>query len=201
MHALWRPSAQRSSLKLAVLVLARELEPESPNFSSIFASSNAFEVAKSTIKPFVRLCLPADKLAALGLACSVMQLISFSKEAISVARQAYAGVSIDDDLNDRARRLSQMSKNVKSSFQKLQSSARLPGQKQLLDAAQKCHAASLELGTEIDKLGASMGKRHAGRAIVVPMKTMMKKRRIERLEKTILQWQNVMDSGLLFRVW
>jgi len=142
-----------------------------------------------------------EAIAALGLACNVMQLISFSRDVLTVVRHAYATGTVQADLGDRASRLSGLAMAVDDS---LGSSAKpqTPAEKDLQEAARKSHAASLELHEEINKLNGPPGQsRSVVRAVVTTVKTMRRKSRIDKLEETMLHWQKVMDSGLLLRIW
>lgn len=142
-----------------------------------------------------------EAIAALGLACNVMQLIDFSGEVISIARHAYSAGSVEDDLSDRVSRLVDLSTAVKKSL----SSASKPAtaaQRDLEEIARKCHHASVELQDEIKNLcPPAGGKRSVVRAIGTSLKTVARKGRLKKLEDNMLQWQKAMDSGLLLRIW
>ncbi|KAH8898808.1 hypothetical protein GQ53DRAFT_602847, partial [Thozetella sp. PMI_491] len=141
-----------------------------------------------------------EPLAALSLASSVMQLISFSREVIDVARQVHKAGSVDHDLTDRATALADLAASVRRSLPPVQPTGASLPQKELLEAAQKCGDSATDLCTEVAKVNASWGKGSATRSVITSLKTIWKRRNLEKAEKTMLHWQRVMDSGLLHRI-
>lgn len=142
-----------------------------------------------------------EAMAALGLACNVMQLIDFSGEVISVARHAYQAGSVEDDLSDKATRLADLSAAV-NGFLGSASNPVTTAQKDLQEVARKCYHTSLELQDEIKSLcPPAGGRRSVMRAVGASLKTVVRKNRLKKLSDNMLHWQKVMDSGLLLRIW
>ena len=140
-----------------------------------------------------------EAIAALGLACNVMQVISFSLEVISVAKQVATSGAIEPDLADRASRLSELSSSLDESLSGLPTPL-APPQHELKEVAQKCCSASLELRDELNKL-APKGRHKVVRILGSSVKSVMRKNSIKKLEKSMLQWQGILDSGLMIRIW
>jgi rubrerythrin len=142
-----------------------------------------------------------EAIAALGLACNVMQLISFGRETIQVARHAHTAGTVEEDLADKAAHLSTLGLMVEDSLQ----SAMKPqtkAQRDLQEAGRKCRQAAAELGDEIAKLCPEPGeKTSAFRAVKTSVKVMGRKSRLKKLEEMMLHWGKVIDSGLLLQIW
>jgi len=142
-----------------------------------------------------------EAIAALGLACNVMQVICFSREVVTVARHAYTTGKIEEDLSDKSSHLATLALAVEDSIQ----SAMKPqtkAQRDLQEAAQKCRQTAAELGQEVDKICPSAGRPpNAFRAIKSSVKAIGRKNKLKDLEKTMMHWERVIDSGLLLQIW
>jgi hypothetical protein len=142
-----------------------------------------------------------ETIAALALACNVMQLISFSREVITLAKQAATSGSVDAGLADRASRLSELMISLDETLSQLPKP--VPASHHgLRDVALKCRDASRDLRLELEKLAPSKGRGlNVMRTLGSSLKIAARKSRIEKLEKTMLHWQQVLDSGLMLHVW
>ena len=142
-----------------------------------------------------------EAIAAVSLACNVMQLISFSHEVIEVARQLYSDGCVDKDLSNVVEQLSGLTASVEKA---LLPKATSSSQQRLGDVARKCRDASIKLQDEIKHLSlppSPGANRSVVQSIRMSVKAISHKSRIMELEKSMLKWQKVMDSGLLLQIW
>lgn len=140
-----------------------------------------------------------EALAALALACNLIELVSFSGEVIQVARDVYQSGKIDADLSERASRLAILSHNVAQSLDSCPN-PNTQAESDLLKTARECHEVSIELEAMLGDL--SSPKKSKLGALGAALKTRISHRgRIKKLQTRMVNCQNQMDSGLLLRIW
>ena len=142
-----------------------------------------------------------EPLAALGLACNVMQLISFSGEVISVVKAVKSGRSIDPSAEAIAAQLATASDAVSQSLRAVPK-ALDADETEILDIAKECLAAAVNLTTRLEKIrggDTSSGSYRAGVASAV--KKMWNKREIEELESMLCAHRKNLEMRLLQRNW
>ncbi|KAJ4412498.1 hypothetical protein N0V82_008768 [Gnomoniopsis sp. IMI 355080] len=139
-----------------------------------------------------------EPLAALGLACNILQLVELGDKTIDLIKTVYQGRRLDEGLEQNAAALGTLSNEVKKS------SGQSGGnnlEKSLLTAAEKCSKAAGDLGEEIRFL---IGNARQG-SLVSPLKVAGKvtwrKRRLERLKRILEQAEKQMQTGLLAKIW
>ena len=138
-------------------------------------------------------------LEALGLACNIMQVISFVHEAVRFCKDVYQGRSPDAQLLEIARSLESLASDVQKHNQALK--PQTASQKSLSDIAKKCNIAARALEEEVKFLCSHHGKGNLAATLRVAVKTNWRKSRLERLDKSLHDYQATMESHLLARIW
>ncbi|KAI2784123.1 hypothetical protein F4815DRAFT_456926 [Daldinia loculata] len=137
-------------------------------------------------------------LEALGIACNIMQVISFAHETIDFCKEIYRGGSLNDYNQQSIASLVELSDQLQTHFQ--QAKSKIAQDKRLADIAQKCNVAARALEDEVKFLTFHHAKGNLAATIKTVVKTNWRKSRLERLEKSLKNHQNTMESYLLARV-
>lgn len=134
------------------------------------------------------------------MVCSVMQVISFTKDVLTLCKDAYDGrpttdsqmkgnvVSIQVLLDDMRRRSSHMQQQTKD-------------EKELSTIAQKCSKAAQELQKEIQQVTKHHKPGDTMRAIIAGYKSKSHKRKISSLYEQFCQYQKTLETHILVRLW
>ncbi|KAI0110511.1 hypothetical protein F4776DRAFT_642140 [Hypoxylon sp. NC0597] len=138
-------------------------------------------------------------LEALSVACNIMQVIGFAHETISFCRAIYQGRSPDDHIERNAASLSELSAQLQKHYKSTK--PQTSQQKQLAEVAKQCNIAARALEEEVKFLVSNHAKGHLAQTIRIAVKTNWRRGRLERLEKSLSNYQHTMESHLLARVW
>lgn len=141
-----------------------------------------------------------EAMAALGLACSILQVISFGHDTISRVKQIYQNGTPDGALLENAGHLREVASRIESAQVPSAAASALHDQI-LLTVAKKCETAARDLQEEVKFIveGAAAGS--LGATLKVVVKTNWRKRRLERLEKDLRDAERLMQTGLLAQTW
>jgi hypothetical protein len=139
----------------------------------------------------------AEALAGLSVACNVMAVISFSREAIEIANNIRKHGSFNSDLPRNAQRILNLSQDIEKAVNNVsQSVPSSPAQTELLDIARDCKSKANGIAIELEKITKSklgtLGK---------TAQTLWRKSKLEKLEAAMVHHQQVLDSRLLERLW
>ncbi|KAI0853761.1 hypothetical protein F5Y00DRAFT_257063 [Daldinia vernicosa] len=137
-------------------------------------------------------------LEALGVACNIMQVISFAHETINFCKEIYQGRSFNEYNQQSVVSLVELSAQLQTHFQQAKSQS--AKEKRLSDIAQKCNVAARALEDEVKFLTSHHAKGNLAATIKTAVKANWRKNRLERLEKSLENYQNTMESHLLARV-
>ncbi|KAE9364918.1 hypothetical protein N431DRAFT_386847 [Stipitochalara longipes BDJ] len=142
-----------------------------------------------------------EAVAALSIACNVMQVISFGHETISLCKRLHHGGSLNADLEHNARHLSGLSESLRDSISAARTARPLTKEQNDLKAvAERCLEASTKLRHELDKF--SMPGTPSGLATLKKaFRAQFRKNSIEALRKIMNECQSTLQSDLLFRLW
>ncbi|KAK1777057.1 hypothetical protein QBC45DRAFT_331542 [Copromyces sp. CBS 386.78] len=140
-----------------------------------------------------------EGLAAFGLACNVMQAISFSIEMISVCRTVFHNGSPDPSMAS----LLTHSTDITTSLERSISSASSigPDERKLLDIARECLDVIAKLKIEVGKCSSSSAKGKYLPSIGLALQAKWKESKVAKLESQMQKHQRVLDSGLLVHIW
>ncbi|UPK99485.1 hypothetical protein LCI18_010420 [Fusarium solani-melongenae] len=139
-----------------------------------------------------------EPLAALGLACSVMQTITFAGETLSLCRKIYNDGQPDPGLSDYSLGLSKISETLKKNLNR-GSGVLLSDDLALRDTAEKCLEVATKLAQEMQNLAPQDGQKGVRTSIRLGFKTLFRKPRLEQLEISLRNVQSAMNTQLLVR--
>lgn len=139
-----------------------------------------------------------EPLAALGLACNILQLVEVGHETINLIKSVYRGGSPDTSLDQNAAILWGISDEVKACRRPTKCPKH---EQQLLVAAERCSTAARDLREEIQFLVGNAKHGSLTSTLKVVAKTNWRRRRLERLKETLDSAEKLMQTGLLTRVW
>ena len=141
-----------------------------------------------------------EALAAFGIACNVMQVISFSKDAISLSLQVYKeGASVDNqNLAQLSREIARAAENVQSQLGQARQPNRQmsPTEFQLRDVAGQCLATAKSLLDKLDGLQKA-GSGRLGPALSKSVKTIRLRSSLKKLEERLSANQRILGMSLL----
>lgn len=138
-----------------------------------------------------------EPLAALGLACNVLQLVEVGHQTINLIKTVYRGASPDETLERKAAILGNISDDVKSCKRPSKCQKH---EQQLLAAAERCSAAARDLREEIQFLVGNAKQGSLVATLKVVAKTNWRRRRLERLGESLDSTEKLMQTSLLTRI-
>ncbi|KAL7815567.1 hypothetical protein V8C26DRAFT_402054 [Trichoderma gracile] len=138
-------------------------------------------------------------LEALSLACSIMQVISFTKEVLTVCKDVYEGrPTADSQMEDNARSiqglLDEMHRNAGSVQQQTKE------EKELYAVAQKCSEAAEELQKEIRQVTRHQKPGDYKRAFIAGYQSIFGKRKVTGLYDQFCKYQKTLETHILVRL-
>ncbi|KAH7234098.1 hypothetical protein B0J15DRAFT_571685 [Fusarium solani] len=139
-----------------------------------------------------------EPLAALGLACSVMQTITFAGQTLSLCRKIYNDGQPDPALNDYGLELAKISETLKNNLN-TGSGVLSSDDLALRDTAEKCLAATDKLAQEMHNLSPQSAQKGVRTNTRLGFKTLFQKPRLEQLETSLRNIQSAMNTQLLVR--
>ncbi|KAJ1323077.1 ankyrin repeat domain-containing protein 50 [Microdochium nivale] len=139
-----------------------------------------------------------EPLAALSLACNILQIVGTGRETIRVVRQIYQDEDLDPTLTERAGELGSLSKRTREVCSPAGSAGKPKARdKQLFDLAEKCQTAARDLQEEVNFLnGVSSGGKLAA-TLKIAAKTTWRKKRLERLDQKLAEAERALQIGLM----
>ncbi|RYP70626.1 hypothetical protein DL771_005339 [Monosporascus sp. 5C6A] len=138
-------------------------------------------------------------LEALSLACNIMTVISFASETVNACKAIYQGRSPDDQLIDIAASLAAASDELQNENQSM--NPKPAYEHRLVDIASKCNIAARALDDEVKFLMVNHKKGSLKDTLRVAVKANWRKNRLERLEKSLHDYQRAMETQLLASIW
>jgi hypothetical protein len=136
----------------------------------------------------------------LGMACAVMQVISFAHELCTFCKDIYDGrPTVDTHREANAASMILASEDLHIYFQSF--SPRDGDQKVLVNIAEKCIATAKELHTEAMKATAYHKPGNIEKSFRAYFKFRRHKKKIEELTDALSGYRMTMETHLLARVW
>ncbi len=142
----------------------------------------------------------ATGLEAFSLACNIMQVISFARELISTSKAIYRGQSPDATVAITAKGMSEAFEALTQSLDQTPKPVNKED-KELADVATKCQDAAAALQAEVNKTSSRRAEGSRTAAISGTVRWILKRGKIESLEKVLRAQLEVMEQGLLHRIW
>ena len=138
-----------------------------------------------------------EPIAALSVACNILQIIGVGLETIRTARKVYLDGELDPALVESATILQSLSKSILPINQATSATRPKPQEKQLLELAGKCKDAARDLQEEVNFLSGPPTKAKLMAALKTATKTTWRKRRLDRLEQKLEEAESRFQTGLL----
>ncbi|TVY43928.1 Vegetative incompatibility protein HET-E-1 [Lachnellula subtilissima] len=134
-----------------------------------------------------------DPLTGLGIACNVMQVISFAHEIYCVVKRIKEDGSGDKELRQQTHHISESSKGLENYLDRIVHQQLPRNQTNLRDVASKCLKTSKKIQTKLDQIDNTRGG-----SLCRALKLSLTKNSLERLEKDMQNYQDAMQSQILF---
>jgi len=141
-----------------------------------------------------------EALVALGLACNVMQILSYASETCSLWKRLLETGDAHPTLRENAAAIATLSASLRDSLTNLPHPIS-EAENQLLSLANSCLAASDSLTCELNRTIKIAAKGKLGAAIKSAVRLRLGKSRLERLAKDVRVYRETLESGLLLRIW
>lgn len=135
-----------------------------------------------------------EGIAALGLACNVLQLIGSVATSVTVAKNILDTGTIDPALAERNEELSKLYQDVEVSLGKVGQSG---NDQELRDVAGKILQTTAELKTELAAVSGSSSRGKMRRVFGGTIKAMLKRSKLEKLEEQAMRYQKTFETRLL----
>ena len=144
-----------------------------------------------------------DPITGIGLAASVIQLLTFSIDAVKTCREVYQKGSVSDysNLDYTTSHLAGLTNSLQQSLQSSSTRSRaLTGEERdLVDLARKCEDCAKRLQKELDKLQTQSGASTL-RAARLAARAIWKKSTIDKINQQLQAYQSTLETSLLSRL-
>ncbi|CAM1508987.1 Fc.00g027260.m01.CDS01 [Cosmosporella sp. VM-42] len=138
-------------------------------------------------------------LEALGVACNIFQVISFTHESISLCKRVYRDGSPCPSLSENSALLGTFSNQIQNLAPPTKAKWSKDEQ-QLVDVASRCQKLATDLQEEINFIVGQVKQGSLATTLKIAAKTNWRKRRLDTLEKKLGDVQKLMETGLLVRI-
>ncbi|KAK2615916.1 hypothetical protein N8I77_002637 [Diaporthe amygdali] len=134
-----------------------------------------------------------EGLAALGLACSIFQVINFGHETLSLVKDVYHHGTLDESLMEKSLAIQAVASDI------VAVNIPQPGkqERKMVDVTKKCTGVARDLQEEIAFLIGHSGKGNLRATLKIAAKANWRKRRLERMEKDLADSEQLMHTTLL----
>ena len=144
-----------------------------------------------------------DPVTGVGLAASVIQLVTFSIDSIKIVREVYERGSVAryDDTAYTTNHLADLTRSLQQSLQSpsQQSSALSKDERDLLDLGRHCQNCAQTLHYELSKLQ-SRPRSSVLAATRIATRAIWKKPKIEEISKRLETYRSTLETSLLHRL-
>ncbi|KAL8337566.1 hypothetical protein RB598_006458 [Gaeumannomyces tritici] len=147
-----------------------------------------------------------EPIAALGLACNILQVIEIGIKTVQLARQLYKDGELDPTLGDNGRFLVTLSDQILSTsvINATGEGGRKnygPQDQRIVDLAIKIHRAARDLVEEVNFLRGRPTKSQVFATLHTVAKTFWRRKRLEKLEKNLREAEQQLQAGLLTEIY
>ena len=136
-----------------------------------------------------------EPIAALGLACNILQVIGVGRETVRIAKQVYQDGALDAALTEHANALDALSNQIHSTTTAVPTTKPKAQDQRLIDLAHKCQRAASSLTEEVNFFNGAPNQAKLVATLKTTAKTAWRKRRLERLEKRSQSWGDSPADG------
>jgi hypothetical protein len=141
-----------------------------------------------------------EPVAALSLACNILQIVGIGRETVRVARQVYQDGKLDPALTEDTRVLEDLAGQIRLTTAVASAVKPRAQDKQLLDLAEKCQGSARDLQEEVNFLNGQPTRAQLVATLTIAAKTTWRKRRLEKLDQRLKDAKNLLQAGLLTRI-
>lgn len=138
-----------------------------------------------------------EPLAALGLACNILQIVELGQKTTACIKDVYQGRIPDEELKKNAVALESLANDIR----KPSRSGKKTFEEILLQSAASCSIAARELREEVHFLFDNPKRGSLGSALKVMAKVAWRKHRLERLKEKLDKEEKRMKTSLLAQIW
>lgn len=138
-----------------------------------------------------------EPVAALSLACNILQVIGIGREAVRIAKQVYQDGALDPALTEHANVLDALANQIHTTTTAVPARKPKPQDQRLLDLADKCQKAASSLTEEVKFLNGPSTQAKLVAILKTTAKTTWRKRRLDRLDKDLKDAEKLLQTGLL----
>lgn len=141
-----------------------------------------------------------EPLAALGLACNILQLVELGQKTIDIIKTAYQGRKPDEELKQNAVILERLAKEVKHSSSS--SPTGVSGYEEiLLQSADSCSTAADKLQKEVHLLFGNAKRGSRTSAVKIAITVHWRRYRLDKLKQNLEMEEKRMQTSLLAQIW
>lgn len=141
----------------------------------------------------------ATGLEIFGVACNVMQTISFAYDIIGVYKNISAGSSVSPEIETHGTELARAMGDLQGYLRELQSRPLSKDDQEIESVASEVLKVAMDLQKELAKYG-----KNASGSLNVPVlktvKFMFRTSRIEKLNERLKNYQNIMETRILVKL-
>lgn len=134
-----------------------------------------------------------------------MQVVSFAQETASIGIRIYRTGELGPGLEQKSASLKELYEDLASGLTRwndpTNSKGHTAAESNLDEVAKKTLGTASELRQEVDKIAQKKGKIWASLKIVVLARGTKRKRKIEKLESRMKEYQTVLETRLLMKIW
>ncbi|KAK8008150.1 NACHT domain-containing protein [Apiospora marii] len=142
-----------------------------------------------------------EPIAALSLACNILQVVGVGRDTVRIAKQVYQDGTLDPALTESAGVLNDLSSQIRVTTEAASAAKPKAQDKQLLDLADKCQRAARDLQEEVNFLNGPPTKAKLVATLKIAAKTTWRKRRLEKLDQRLKDAESFLQTGLLTRIY
>ncbi|KAL1867911.1 hypothetical protein Daus18300_006186 [Diaporthe australafricana] len=140
-----------------------------------------------------------EPIAALSLACNILQLVELGRQTIGCIKTVYQGGKLDETLDQNSVILERLTNDVKK--HRKSQTGKQEYEDSLLRAAASCSDAAQKVREEVRFLFGNAKKGSLVSAVKVTANSAWKRKRLERLEQDLHNAEKLMQTCLLAQVW
>ena len=146
---------------------------------------------------------PMDPITGIGLAASVIQLLTFSIDAVKTYREVYQKGSVSDysNLDYTTNHLADLTNSLQQSLQSSSTGSRAltREEKDLAELARRCEDCAKTLQKELDKLQ-TQSDASTLKAVRLTARAVWKKSTIDKINEQLKAYQSTLETSLLSRL-
>lgn len=139
-------------------------------------------------------------LEGLGIACNILQIISYTAETARLCHSVYEGGSPGGEMLPNATALQALTTTIDPEGPD-QKKPRTASEQSLIEVSRKCKVAAKAVIEEVNFLTKGHMQGNLATTLKVAAKTNWRKRRLKRLDEDLKRHQDLLETHMLVRVW